>query len=61
MAGDLRGSAALVMAGLVAHGETIVQRIYHLDRGYVRLEEQLNKLGAGIERFELGVSDPIGV
>jgi UDP-N-acetylglucosamine 1-carboxyvinyltransferase len=61
MAGDLRGSAALVMAGLVARGETIVQRIYHLDRGYVRLEEQLNKLGAGIERFELGVSDPIGV
>jgi UDP-N-acetylglucosamine 1-carboxyvinyltransferase len=49
------------MAGLVARGETIVQRIYHLDRGYVRLEEQLNKLGAGIERFELGVSDPIGV
>ncbi len=59
MASDLRGSAALVMAGLVAEGETIVQRIYHLDRGYVRLEEQLNALGAGIERFELGVSDPI--
>ena len=61
MGGDLSGSAALVMAGLVARGETIVHRIYHLDRGYVRLEEQLNKLGAGIERFELGVSDPIGV
>jgi len=59
MAGDLRGSAALVMAGLVARGETVVQRVYHLDRGYVRLEEQLNQLGAGIERFELGVSDPV--
>ncbi len=59
MAGDLRGSAALVMAGLVAKGETVVQRVYHLDRGYVRLEEQLNQLGAGIERFELGVSDPV--
>jgi len=59
MAGDLRGSAALVLAGLVARGETIVQRVYHLDRGYVRLEHQLNALGAGIERFELGVSDPV--
>lgn len=61
MAGDLRGSAALVLAGLVARGETVVQRVYHLDRGYVRLENQLNALGAGIERFELGVSDPIEI
>lgn len=61
MAGDLRGSAALIMAGLAARGETIVQRIYHVDRGYVRLEEQLNALGAGIERFDLGVSDSVEV
>ena len=51
MAGDLRGSAALVLAGMAARGETIVHRVYHLDRGYVRLEDQLNALGAGIERF----------
>jgi UDP-N-acetylglucosamine 1-carboxyvinyltransferase len=49
------------MAGLAARGETIVQRIYHVDRGYVKLEAQLNALGAGIERFDLGVSDPIEV
>jgi UDP-N-acetylglucosamine 1-carboxyvinyltransferase len=61
MASDLRGSAALIMAGLAARGETIVQRIYHVDRGYVKLEAQLNALGAGIERFDLGVSDPIEV
>ena len=59
MAGDLRGSAALIMAGLAAKGETIVQRIYHVDRGYVKLEEQLNTLGAGIERFDLGVSESV--
>ncbi|MCH2141716.1 MAG: UDP-N-acetylglucosamine 1-carboxyvinyltransferase [Phycisphaerales bacterium] len=51
MAGDLRGSAALILAGMAARGETIVHRVYHLDRGYVRLEAQLNALGAGIERF----------
>ena len=61
MASDLRGSAALIMAGLAARGETIVQRIYHVDRGYVKLEEQLNALGAGIERFDLGVSDSVEV
>ncbi|MDG2476755.1 MAG: UDP-N-acetylglucosamine 1-carboxyvinyltransferase [Phycisphaerales bacterium] len=59
MAGDLRGSAALIMAGLAAKGETVVQRIYHVDRGYVKLEEQLNTLGAGIERFDLGVSESV--
>ena len=59
MASDLRGSAALVMAGLVARGETIVQRVYHLDRGYVRLEEQFNALGAGIERFDHNPSESI--
>ena len=47
---DLRASAALVLAGLAAEGETIVRRIYHLDRGYQRLEEKLAQLGARIER-----------
>jgi UDP-N-acetylglucosamine 1-carboxyvinyltransferase len=50
MASDLRASAALVIAGLAAHDETIVRRIYHLDRGYERLEKKLAKLGACIER-----------
>jgi len=54
MASDLRASAALVLAGLVAEGETVVQRIYHLDRGYERLEEKLRKLGACIERIPGG-------
>jgi hypothetical protein len=47
---DLRASAALVLAGLAAEGETIVRRIHHLDRGYQRLEEKLARLGADIER-----------
>src|SRR5512133_2311942 len=50
MATDLRASAALVIAGLVAKGETIVDRIYHLDRGYAGLEKQLQGVGALIER-----------
>ena len=50
MATDLRASASLVIAGLVAHGETLVDRIYHLDRGYDRMEEKLRGLGADIER-----------
>lgn len=50
MASDLRASAALVLAGLVAEGETEVRRIYHLDRGYERLEAKLGRLGARIER-----------
>jgi UDP-N-acetylglucosamine enolpyruvyl transferase len=41
----------MVLAGLAAEGETIVSRIYHLDRGYARMEESLNLLGAKIERF----------
>ena len=52
MASDLRASAALVIAGLAAKGETQVHRIYHLDRGYERMEEKLRKLGARIERVE---------
>ena len=51
MASDLRGSASLVLAGLAARGETVVSRVYHLDRGYTRMEETLNALGAKIERF----------
>jgi len=50
MASDLRASAALVLAGLVAQGRTTVSRVYHLDRGYERLEEKLVALGARIER-----------
>ncbi|MFW6149474.1 MAG: UDP-N-acetylglucosamine 1-carboxyvinyltransferase [Atribacterota bacterium] len=50
MASDLRGGAALVIAGLVAEGTTEINRIYHIDRGYVRLEEKLRALGANIRR-----------
>ena len=50
MATDLRASASLILAGLVAQGETVVDRIYHIDRGYERIEEKLNLLGANIER-----------
>jgi UDP-N-acetylglucosamine 1-carboxyvinyltransferase len=52
MATDLRASASLVIAGLVADGETIVDRIYHLDRGYDRMEEKLRGIGADIERVK---------
>jgi UDP-N-acetylglucosamine 1-carboxyvinyltransferase len=50
MASDLRASAALVLAGLAAKGETEIQRIYHLDRGYESLELKLASVGAKIER-----------
>ena len=50
MASDLRASASLVLAGLAAEGETIVNRVYHLDRGYERVEEKLSACGANIER-----------
>jgi UDP-N-acetylglucosamine 1-carboxyvinyltransferase len=53
MATDLRASASLVIAGLVAEGETVVDRIYHLDRGYDRMEVKLRGLGADIERVTL--------
>ncbi len=52
MATDLRASASLVIAGLVAEGETTVERIYHLDRGYDQMEAKLRQLGADIERIE---------
>ncbi|HEX6735635.1 MAG TPA: UDP-N-acetylglucosamine 1-carboxyvinyltransferase [Azonexus sp.] len=51
MATDLRASASLVIAGLVAQGETLIDRIYHLDRGYERIEEKLARLGAQVRRI----------
>jgi UDP-N-acetylglucosamine 1-carboxyvinyltransferase len=51
MATDLRASASLVIAGCIAQGDTIVDRIYHIDRGYEKIENKLAKLGANIERF----------
>ncbi len=50
MATDLRASAALVLAGVAANGQTLVNRVYHIDRGYERIEEKLNALGANIRR-----------
>ena len=52
MATDLRASFALILAGLVADGETVVNRVYHLDRGYEKLEEKLRAVGADIERIK---------
>ena len=54
MATDLRASMSLIIAGLAAEGETQVSRIYHLDRGYERLEEKLQAVGADIERIDGG-------
>lgn len=51
MATDLRASASLVLAGLVARGDTVIERIYHLDRGYENLEAKLNALGANVKRL----------
>jgi UDP-N-acetylglucosamine 1-carboxyvinyltransferase len=57
MASDLRASAALVLAGLAARGTTTVNRIYHLERGYERMDEKLRGLGAAIERCDTGRGD----
>ena len=51
MASDLRASASLVIAGLVAEGTTIISRIYHMDRGYEAIEKKFSMLGAKIERI----------
>ena len=51
MCSDLRASASLVLAALVADGETIVDRVYHMDRGYERIEEKLSSVGAQIQRL----------
>ena len=53
MATDLRASVSLVIAGLIAEGETIVNRLYHLDRGYENIEQKLNNCGANLERFSV--------
>jgi UDP-N-acetylglucosamine 1-carboxyvinyltransferase len=50
MATDLRASACLVLAGLVAEGETVIDRVYHIDRGYEHIEEKFAGLGADVER-----------
>lgn len=52
MATDLRASASLVLAALVARGETVIERIYHLDRGYEHIEDKLGKLGAKVQRIK---------
>jgi UDP-N-acetylglucosamine 1-carboxyvinyltransferase len=54
MASDLRASAALVMAGLVAKGETRIDRVYHIDRGYEKIEQKLRAVGADIQRINVG-------
>jgi UDP-N-acetylglucosamine 1-carboxyvinyltransferase len=50
IASDLRASASLVLAGLIAGGETFIDRVYHIDRGYERIEEKLRSVGARIDR-----------
>jgi UDP-N-acetylglucosamine 1-carboxyvinyltransferase len=50
MATDLRASASLILAGLAAEGQTVISRIYHLDRGYDNIEQKLSALGADIRR-----------
>ena len=52
MASDLRASAALVIAGLIAKGETRVRRLYHLDRGYEKIDHKLRALGARVKRVQ---------
>jgi len=52
MASDIRAGAALVLAALASEGETQVSRVYHIDRGYERMEEKLKRVGARIERVE---------
>jgi UDP-N-acetylglucosamine 1-carboxyvinyltransferase len=51
LASDLRASASLILAGLVAEGETVIDRVYHLDRGYHQIEDKMARLGANIERI----------
>jgi len=56
IASDLRASASLVLAGLVAQGETVIDRVYHIDRGYERIEAKLRAVGADIERIRASVT-----
>jgi UDP-N-acetylglucosamine 1-carboxyvinyltransferase len=59
IASDLRASASLVLAGLVAEGETVIDRVYHIDRGYEKIEAKLRALGANIERIRESVTAPL--
>jgi UDP-N-acetylglucosamine 1-carboxyvinyltransferase len=59
IASDLRASASLVLAGLVAEGETMIDRVYHIDRGYEKIEAKLRALGADIERIRESVTAPL--
>jgi len=59
LASDLRASASLVLAGLVAEGETTIDRVYHIDRGYERIETKLRAVGADIERVRESVTAPL--
>ena len=59
IASDLRASASLVLAGLVAKGETMVDRVYHIDRGYEKIEAKLRAVGADIERIRESVTAPL--
>ena len=52
MASDLRASVSLVLAALCAEGETVINRVYHLDRGYEKIEESIGKLGLKIKRVK---------
>jgi UDP-N-acetylglucosamine 1-carboxyvinyltransferase len=58
-ASDLRASASLVLAGLAARGETIIDRVYHIDRGYEKIESKLRSVGADIERLRDSVTAPL--
>jgi UDP-N-acetylglucosamine 1-carboxyvinyltransferase len=58
-ASDLRASASLVLAGLAARGETVIDRVYHIDRGYEKIESKLRSLGADIERLRESVTAPL--
>src|SRR5262249_55875674 len=58
-ASDLRASACLVLAGLIAEGETIIDRVYHIDRGYEKIETKLKDVGADIERVRESVTSPL--
>lgn len=55
MASDLRAGASLVLAAMIADGETMINRVYHIDRGYEKLEDKMNKVGGEIERVKVGV------
>jgi UDP-N-acetylglucosamine 1-carboxyvinyltransferase len=59
LASDLRASASLVLAGLVAKGDTLIDRVYHIDRGYEKIEAKLRDVGADIERIREHVTAPL--